>query len=227
MPSLLSGVPKSGLFAQASPNLIEGLGRIVTAEVFQPDSKVFSQGDPGDAAYFIESGQLEVSVLSADGKKLSLDILQSGDVVGEIALFDDGPRTATITARKASRLLRLSRADLGKALGKDPGLAMEMLEIAGKRLRWLSQQIHEQAFLTLQERMARKILHLTRTGDGDPIEILDMAQGELAEFLAVTREAVSKTLTSWKQSGLIDLKRGKLIILDRPGLRLRAGLSFF
>ena len=219
--------PKSGLLAHAPRQLIERLSEIAKAETFGAGAVVVEQGDPGEAAYFIENGLLEVSVRSSDGKNLALDLLQPGDVVGEIALFDDGPRTATITAKTDARLLRLSRHDLAASLANEPEMVLALLEVAGKRMRWLTQQIHEQAFLSLQERLARKILHLTRQEDGQTNDTLKMAQGELAEFLAVTREAVSKTLTGWKDSGLIDLKRGKLIILDRAELRMMAGFSFF
>ena len=228
MTAAVSGdLPKSGLFAFASARLLKQLGSIATLQHFDAGTEVFAQGDPGDAMYFIDHGRLEVSVISPDGRKLSLDILKDGDVLGEIALLDEGLRTATITAKTHSRLWRLSRRDLKAAIADDPELSMELLVLAGKRLRWLSRQIHEQAFLSLQERLAAKILHLTSESDDEGMNTLYMSQSELADFLAVTREAVSKTLTSWKQSGAVELGRGKLIILDRDALRMMAGVHFF
>ena len=228
MSAAISGeLPKSGLFAFASARLLEQLGSIATLHHFSAGAEVFAQGDPGDAMYFIDEGRLEVSVISPDGRKLSLDILKDGDVVGEIALLDEGLRTATITARTHSRLWRLSRKDLKVAIAEDPELSMELLVLAGKRLRWLSRQIHEQAFLSLQERLAAKILHLTSESDDEDTDTLYMSQSELADFLAVTREAVSKALTGWRQNGAIELGRGKLTILDRDALRMIAGVHFF
>lgn len=207
--------------------MLAGLGQIATLKTLDAGEELFAQGDRADAVYFIATGNLDVSVVAADGKKLSLDILQAGDVVGEIALFDDGARTATITARTSARLWRLPRSQLQAAVQKDPEIALDLLALAGKRMRWLTQQIHEQAFLSLEERLARKILHLTSYENGITSDTLAMPQGELAEFLAVTREAVSKTLTSWKQQGVIELGRGKLVILDRAAVRMRAGFGFF
>ncbi len=228
MAAAVSGdLPKSGLFAFASVQLLRQLGSIATLQHFKAGTEIFAQGDPGDAMYFIDEGHLEVSVMAADGRKLTLDILKDGDVVGEIALLDEGLRTATITARTPCRLWRLSRGDLKSAIANDPELALELLGLAGKRLRWLTRQIHEQAFLSLQERLAAKVLHLTSEGEDDDLDTLYMSQSELADFLAVTREAVSKTLTVWKQNGVIELGRGKLVVLDRDALRLMAGLHFF
>lgn len=228
MSAAVSGdLPKSGLFAFASVGLMRQLGTIATLQHFREGTEVFAQGDPGDAMYFIDRGQLEVSVLTPDGRKMSLDILKDGDVVGEIALLDEGVRTATITAKTESRLWRLSRGDLRAAIADDPELSLELLGLAGKRMRWLTRQIHEQAFLSLQERLAAKILHLTTTAEDGETDTLCMSQSEIADFLAVTREAVSKTLTGWKQSGVIKLGRGRVIILDRDALRLMAGLQFF
>ena len=220
-------LPKAGVLAFASRRLLDFLGQIATLQALETGEELFAQGDSADAVFFIETGLLEVSVVAADGKKLSLDILQPGDVVGEIALFDDGPRTATITARETARLWRLPRVPLQNALRRDPEFALDLLALAGKRMRWLTQQIHEQAFLGLEERLARKILHLTSHENGETVDTLEMPQGELAEFLAVTREAVSKILAGWKQQGLIELGRGKLVILDRAEVRMRAGFGFF
>ncbi|MDA8584741.1 Crp/Fnr family transcriptional regulator [Rhodobacteraceae bacterium] len=220
------GLPKSGLFAHASPRLVERLSDIASPRHLDAGAELFCHGDPADAVYFIEDGQLDVSILTSDGRKLSLDILQAGDVVGEIALFDDGARTATITAKTDVKLRRLSRRDMETMVMDTPELALDLLALAGSRMRWLTQQVQEQALLTLQERLARKILHLTTTG-AQTTDSLVMSQAELAEFLAVTREAVSKTLTVWKQSGVIELSRGRMEIRDRAAIRIMAGVSFF
>lgn len=83
----------------------------------------------------------------------------------------------------------------------------------------MNAQLNEQVFLPMPVRLARKLLYLTPdSGDGR----LGLSQSELAEFVGATREAVSKTLSNWKRSGIIEINRGALQILDRTALGLLA-----
>ena len=166
--------------------------------------------------FAILDGALEFSILSGDGRKLALDIMGPGAVFGEIAFFDPGPRTATVTAIRATRVCRLRHADLLIALGDNPDLGADLLRLAGQRMRWMGQQLTEQVFLPLPGRLARKLLHLAAEDAGD--EPIPLSQAELAEFVGATREAVSKTLAGWKRAGVIGAGRGGVTILDRAAL---------
>ncbi|AXI48506.1 Crp/Fnr family transcriptional regulator [Sulfitobacter sp. SK012] len=178
---------------------------------------LFEEGEQGETLYAMVSGTLEVSVISSDGRKLSLHVLHQGAVFGEICLFDPGPRTATLTALEPTSVMAIRNADVLQALHETPSLHIDMIQLAGKRLRWMGSQLSEQVFLPLPARLARKILHLTDAGLVQT-EKLAMSQSDLAEFVGASREAVSKTLATWKADGLIDLSRGGLLLRDRPSL---------
>lgn len=180
---------------------------------------LFELGDEGDALYAIVSGALEISTLSASGRKLSLDLMRAGAMFGEIALFDPGERTATATAVEPSHLRRLRNRDVIAQLREHPELAGDMLRLAGQRMRWMTAQLNEQVFLPVPVRLARKLLYLTRT---DQTSLLALSQSELAEFVGATREAVSKTLSNWRKAGLIEISRGGLTIVNRNGLAVLA-----
>ncbi|MEM7709323.1 MAG: Crp/Fnr family transcriptional regulator [Pseudomonadota bacterium] len=207
--------------SDAPKHLIRTLSALSVHVVVDAGHVLFEQGDGGDAMFLIESGALEISVVSLSGRKLSLDVLRSGDVLGEIALFDQGPRTATVTALRASRLGRIRSADVYAAIGRDPALARDLMRLAGRQLRRVNMQLHEQVFLPLGVRLARKLLHLTDPARGSDNR-LEMAQSDLAEFVGATRESVSKTLAGWRRDGIVEISRSALIVRDRSALYLVA-----
>lgn len=175
---------------------------------------LFSHGDAGDALYVIERGEIEISVHSVDGRKLALDMMRSGEVFGEIALFG-GDRTATATALTDCTLRRIRRADVLDALRHRPELALEFIDILCERLRALSAKLEERSFLPVKVRLASRVLYLdSKLGGGE----VAVSQADLADFVGATREAVAKTLAVWRTRKWVALTRGAVRILDRDAL---------
>lgn len=214
-------LPKSGFLAQASEDLLRLLTGLATEIRLDDGQVLFEQGDEGDALFAIMSGALEFSVLSQDGRKLALDVMRAGALFGEIALFDPGVRTATVTALEPSTVRRVKNADVLSAIKQTPELGIDMISLAGQRMRWMNLQLNEQVFLPMPTRLARKILYLTMD-ESKTLSTLSFSQAELAEFVGATREAVSKTLSQWKKSGVIAASRGGLQVLDRSALHVIA-----
>lgn len=214
-------LPDTGFLSQASDALKRVLAEQATEVALGAGEVLFQQGDMGDALFAVLGGALEFSILSRDGRKLSLDLMGPGAVFGEIALFDPGPRTATVAAQKPSRVCRVRNADVLAHIRNDPVLAGDMIRLAGQRMRWMGRQLTEQVFLPMPSRLARKLLYLAPAHD-DRQAALDLSQSELAEFVGATREAVSKTLATWKRAGVIGAGRGGVVILDRDALQVLA-----
>lgn len=216
-------LPKTGFLAHASQGLSHLLNSVATEVPLEEGEVLFEQGDVGDALYAIVSGSLEFSILSREGRKLSLDVMRPGALFGEIALFDPGSRTATVTALEPSLVRGVKNADILAAIRETPDLGIDLIQLAGERMRWMSSQLNEQVFLPMPARLARKILYLTVTGSGH-LSLLTLSQTELAEFVGATREAVSKTLSLWKRAGVIDASRGGVRVIDRNALQVMADL---
>jgi CRP-like cAMP-binding protein len=169
---------------------------------------LFHEGDPGDALFIVGQGTIEISVASADGRKLSLDLVRPGAVLGEIALFDPGPRTATARAVEDACLHRLSRQDLRDGVTRDPEVAFALLALAGHRMRYMSREHRDRMLRPLPARLARRLLHVADDDGRVPLN-----QSQLAEFVGSTREAVSKTLNRWRREGHIAAERGPIRIV--------------
>lgn len=209
--------PQIEFLSGASASLKQMLESLATQVSLSEGEILFEQGDEGDALFAIISGSLEFSVLSKDGRRLALDMMRPGALFGEIALFDPGPRTATVTAAEASRVWRVRNADVLAQIRRNPELGADMILLAGQRMRWMGRQLNEQVFLPMQTRLARKILYLT-SNRTEAQSKLTLSQAELAEFVGATREAVSKTLAIWKRLGIVKATRGGLVVLDRDAL---------
>ena len=200
------------------------LSGLATEVTLRRGETLFEQGDDGDALFAILEGALEISVTSEDGRRLALDKMTAGDLFGEIALFDPGPRTASVSATEPSRLLRLRNTDVIAAVRSTPELAVDLIRLAGERMRYMSGQIGEQVFLPISARLARKVIYLVDEAN-DGSERLKISQANLAEHIGATREAVSKTLSEWKREGIVDLGRSEIRITDRDSMEIIAGLD--
>ena len=207
-------LPKSGFLTEASPALHAMLETLARPVRLGDGETLFSQGDQGDTLYAVISGMLEISVLAEDGRRLALDVMRTGAVFGEIALFDPGPRTASATAQGPTSLLGIRNAEVMGAIARDTALAADLIRLAGLRMRWMSRQISEQAFLGLQPRLARWVLYLSGNDSS-----LKLSQAHLAEYVGATREAVSKAISTWKRDGIAHSDRDGLRILDRAALQ--------
>lgn len=208
----------TGFLANASEALRGAIDSLSTELTLSPGAVLFEQGDEGDALFAILAGSLEISVVSEDGRKLSLDVLKEGDMIGEIAFFDPGVRTATAMALEETRLFRIRNRDMAEAIRHSPELGIDMINLAGQRMRWMNSQLSDQVFLPLSTRLARKLMHLTEGGGTE----LNMSKSDLAEFMGATREAVSKTLSDWKRDRVVEAPRGVIRIVDRAALKALA-----
>ncbi|TDE40151.1 Crp/Fnr family transcriptional regulator [Antarcticimicrobium sediminis] len=220
-------LPESGFLSVASDDLKRMLAAQAVPVELAAGDVLFEQGTPGDSLYAILQGQMEFSILSANGRKLALDLMGPGAVFGEITLFDPGPHTATVTALTPARLLRVRHADVLDKIHHPPDLADDMIRLAGQRMRWMGRQLNEQVFLPLATRLARRLLHLGEVTGGAQSGAVGMSQAELAEFVGATREAVSKTLSNWREAGIIQTGRGGVTIHDPCALRALADLDAF
>ncbi|WP_425300347.1 Crp/Fnr family transcriptional regulator [Pukyongiella litopenaei] len=215
---MANGLPGTGFLSGASAQLKQVLESQATELSLDRGQVLFEHGDDGDALFAVVAGAVDITILSVDGRRLALDVMRPGAIFGEIALFDPGPRTATATAAEPTRLLRIRYADVMAQVRRNPDLAVDLIQLAGERMRWMNRQLKEQVFLPLPARLARKVLYLTRD-TGDAPAALGLSQAELAEFVGATREAVSKTLSAWRKAGVIRATRGGLEVLDRAALR--------
>ena len=205
-------------FASLGAEAVAAIAALCVTRRLSAGQTLFERGDPGDALYAIRRGQIRIATGTDEGRRRTLNLLGSGDVFGEVALFDGRPRTATAVASEATDLFVVWRRDLLALMARQPGVAVQVIELLCARIRWMSAETEEAAFLSLECRLARRLRNLA-ADYGDEITI---SQEELAVFVGATRESVNRHLQVWKQAGYLALGRGRIRLLDGPGLA-RAG----
>ena len=190
---------------------------------FDPDETIFSKGDPGDSFCAILSGRVAISTVSEDGREVLLNILDSGQVFGEIAVLDGKDRTASATAMQKTELLTVGRREFIPFLERHPNLCIRLMTVLCERIRWTSDIIEDTLFLDIPHRLAKRLLILA---DGYGIETenglrlgIRLSQEDLGHMLGVTRESINKGLRALQEQGVIRYDQGHLVIPELARLR--------
>jgi CRP/FNR family cyclic AMP-dependent transcriptional regulator len=187
---------------------------------FQAGQTVFRQGETGTALFGVISGKIRVSVSSEDGQELHLNLIEPGEIVGEIAFIDGGPRTATGTAAAATTCFTIARAPFFKVLDRRPQISRHLLNLLCERVRWTSRLVADSAFLSVPDRMLTRLRDLAPSGDRLPDGRLRVriSQQELADYLGVSRQVVNGYLRRWQAAGRVSLGRGSITLTDPAGI---------
>ena len=212
---------RSTLFRGLPAASIERVAALATQRHYRAREIVFSQGDAGDAIYAVVAGRIRISAGTADGREMSLNIMEPGDTFGEIALLDGGSRTATATATESSELVAIRRDHFFALLEREPRVALELLKLCGERLRWTSDLVEDAALLDAPARLAKRLLSLgaLHGEHGTTGTTLRISQEDLATFLGVSRQVVNQHLQAWKSQGWVELGRGSVTVRNEEALR--------
>ena len=212
---------RSPLFRGLSSEILARIAALALQRSYPSGEVVFLQGDHGDALYGVVTGRIRISAGASDGREIFLNIMESGDTFGEIALLDGGLRTAAATAIVPSELVSIRREHFLAVLEREPRLALELLRLCGERLRWTSGQAEDAALLHAPARLAKRLvslgqLHGERTNDGIALRI---SQEELAGFLGLSRQVVNQYLQGWLAQGWVSLGRGVVTVRNEGALK--------
>jgi CRP/FNR family transcriptional regulator, cyclic AMP receptor protein len=181
---------------------------------------LFSQGDQGDALFGVVSGRVRISTVGPDGREVFLNIMEPGDTFGEIAVIDGLPRTAGAVALDPATLIFIRREEFLAVVEREPVLAMHLLRLFCKRVRWTSDLVEESSFLFGPARLAKRLLVLTALhGEAGPEGMeLAISQAELAQFLNMSRQLVNQQLQAWRSRGWVSLGRSRIVVRDAEAL---------
>ena len=214
----------SAWFRGLSDQSVADIAALSVNRVFRAGESIFQHGEPGDYLYGVVSGSVRISVQSADGRELALNTLGPGDIGGEIALLDGGPRTATGRAIEDTTVFVVPRDQFTQLLLKQPEIALYLIRILCERVRHTSRHIEDAAFKPLAERLAMQIAELIQANERGrlvhPPYTIKISQSELASFLNVSRQVVNGCLQGWQKAGHIKLARGSITVHDLQGLLL-------
>src|SRR5688572_17927630 len=214
-------IARNSLFRALPEQTIAQITALASRRSYKPDAVVFMRGDPGDALYGVVTGRVRISASGSGGKEVFLNIMEPGDAFGEIALLDGQPRTAAATTLAPTELMVIQRHHFIALVQKEPKLAVHLIELLCKRVRWTSQAMEDSSLLDAPARLAKRLLSLASThgratAAGPQLRI---SQEQLAQFLGLSRQIVNKHLQTWKRKNWIALGRGSVTIANERALR--------
>jgi len=173
---------------------------------YRKDQIVFSQGDPADEVFFIQSGKLKVTVISEQGKEAVTAILGPNEFFGEACLAGQALRISTVAAMIDSVIVRLQKTAIVRVIHQEPAFSeMFIAHLLGRTIR-VEADLVDQLFNSSEKRLARMLLLLANFGkEGKPEPIIaKISQETLAEMIGTTRSRVSFFMNRFRKLGFID-----------------------
>jgi len=205
-----------GLSAEQKRGVLAGARR----RKFARKEVIFHEGDPGDALHLIERGHVAVRVTSPLGDTATLRILGPGEYFGELAVISPAPRNATIVAVDPVETVSLHRDQLTRLRREHPEVDAVLLEAVVREVRRLSAALLDAMYVPANTRLARQLVSLAdrfATGTAGPV-VIPLTQDDLAGLCGTARPTVNGLLGKLSDRGLVEVARGRVVVLDRVAL---------
>jgi CRP/FNR family cyclic AMP-dependent transcriptional regulator len=207
------------LFREFPPAVIEHFGTYMTRRSMRRGATIFAKGDPGTGLMAVLWGSVKISVPTADGREAVLNIINPGEIFGEMALLDGRPRSAEAVAMEDCELMVIDRRDFIPFLREQPDIALKFIEILCARIRHTSEQVEDVMYLSFPGRLAKTLLQLTGGPEAPAAHRnVRITQRELSSIIGMSRESTNKQLRAWENRKWVRLQRGGIAVLNPAAL---------
>jgi CRP/FNR family transcriptional regulator len=225
----VGALKKAALFADLSEKELAFLADRAVPHRFQAGQVIFTEGQPCQGLFVVESGAVKIFKTSAGGREQVLAIEGAGGSVAELPVFDGGDYPASASALNEATLIFVSKRDFQALCLEHPQVALKVLKVVGARLRRLVGIIEELSFTTVRHRLAALLLRLAerrgkRSARGVEFTLLGSNQ-EIATHIGTVRELVSRNLSRLQAEGLIKLEGKTITIPNLETLRAEVEAS--
>lgn len=211
----------TSLFAAAAPTTISELARVANRRTLQRNEVLFTAGERAAAIHVIDTGTLKVFTSSAEGTEPTLALMHDGEIVGELGVLDDLPRSASVAAVGRVEIIEVPARSFRAAWESDPAIARRMVALLALRLRTVTDGLADLAYLDLGGRLAKYLLKEYERQGSATLKI-PLTQAELGNLLGGARQTVNQVGRSLERAGLVAIAGRTVHILDEHALRLRA-----
>jgi CRP/FNR family transcriptional regulator, cyclic AMP receptor protein len=212
---LLRRVP---LFSELSTAELERIAQVGIPRSFPGETRIFHEGDPGDACYIVREGSCRVTREHSDGRAITLATLGPGAIFGELAMFDGERRSASVEATENTELVALPASDVRNLIREHPEMAEKLVVALTRRLRDANERISRQSFQTVPSRVAGVLNQLLADETVNPLVrdgvTIRLRQADLAQLAGTSRESVSRFLATLERAGVVRVGRGMVTVLE-------------
>jgi CRP-like cAMP-binding protein len=179
---------------------------------------VFHHHDPADAVHLVVKGRFDFRITTSHGDVVALAIRGPGESFGEIAVVTGAERSATVSALEAGETLVLRGSELRRLAHDHSSVGEVLVRMLAEHVALLSQRLVEAYTVDAETRVARRVLELGRVYGGDPPVVIPLIQDELAALAGTSRATVNRVLRDAERRGLVELGRGRTILVDPDGM---------
>jgi CRP-like cAMP-binding protein len=216
---LLGRVP---VFSTLEHDDLERIAQLAVPRAFEPGQIVFREGDASDTCYVVRAGRARAVREHADGRTITLATFGSGDIFGELAMFEDELRSATVEAVQHTSVVAVLGPDMRRLMVEHPEISIRLVVALGRRLRETNERLTKQSFQTVQSRVAvvlgELVSQAVASGASDQEVLLTTTQSDLAKLAGSSRESASRFLAVLERAGVISQGRGRLVVHDPAAL---------
>ncbi len=174
---------------------------------------------PATDLLLLRSGQVALSLLSNEGRALTLRVVEPGQLFGHVAIEEDATYTTFAETLTPVRFSRVPRAELRRLIEQDSELRLQLLEDIGRYRLAISRQLDEVSFKSVPARLASLLLDMSKHEDGDQtVQVPRRSHRQLAEMINAYRETVTKVINQFRAARLLEINRSTITLLNRSGL---------
>jgi CRP/FNR family transcriptional regulator len=204
----------------------EDLVRVAEVSVprrFPRDQVIFREHDASDTCYVVRSGHARAVREHADGRTITLAHFGPGDIFGELAMFEDERRSATVETLDEVDAVAILGNDMRRLLREHPDIAVKLVIALGRRLREANERLTRQSFQTVQSRvagvLAQLVMQAQREGAAERDVLVTTTQADVAQLAGSSRESASRFLAVLERAGVVTQGRGRLTVHDPAALQ--------
>lgn len=208
------GLARNQLFTGLEDFYLKDLISRAEVRTWPAGTQIITEGDPGDAVFFILSGRVKVTLYGEEGREIVLAILNEGDMFGEMSIIDDKPRSANVEAVQDLQCLVVTKSAFLDYMSRHHKVYMRFFAYLTGRLREATRKIGGLALLDVCGRIAHTLLGMAKVkgADKDVVEIERPTHEQLAAMIGSSREVVSRALKKMTQEGYIKIEKDRILL---------------
>ena len=209
------------LFSKVRAEDLEALAKVVIERRFAKNTTIVEVGLPGDYMYAIRDGRVKVTKASDDGREKILSFVEAGGFFGDMSLFDQEPRSASVKALEDCRLFALSRRDALEILRRSPDFSLAVIRALISRLRETDEQASSMSFQRVKARTQGLLDRIAKEQEDGRRMTPSLTHQQIADMIGTSRETVTRVVKQLKQDDWLDQEGKRYVVLAEE---LEAGL---
>jgi CRP-like cAMP-binding protein len=210
------------LLADVPDDELQQLLTIARRRPFDRGEVVFHEGDPADSLHLVVSGRFAARIRTPLGDTTLLAIYGPSDAFGELALVSPSSRSATVVALEPAETRSIFREDFERLRKRHPAVDRVMVSLLSERIREMNERLLEAHYVDAETRVRRHLRQLSALYERNDTAVIPLTQEEMAEIAGTSRATVNRVLREEERRGVIELKRGRTIVVDPEQLARRA-----